>query len=391
MNKLFFLFVCFLSFSIFSFAQTSSEKILFIIDSIPLLTDPEKWNSITQEDIADITIIKNKDTLKQLGWEQVDGIAYIFTKQYRNRPDSIKRLPSLKQMVMNNGFWYHRDTLYSGKYINYYNSGRIQSEGTLLDGKQNGALTVYFKNGNKKSVALYKDGLLHGTSTYYYTNGALSETREYTEGIISGNWQQYFINGQVETERRPKKQTSCDTFVVYYSSGKVKQMRLIRNKMLLPDKKNDDATYYSNKFNNYINTGDIKEANRAFYKLWLADSTSTDTYFKGGLLLVLEGRFDEAIAEFDKALQIEPMMRESLTYRAIARINKYKFPHAKTSSKSNQVVISTLEDIIAIPVNEQEKICSDLRQAEFIDSSEIYVGLRIPAHILNYCRNKSDH
>ena len=143
--------LAFLSISATSFGQISNEKILFVIDSIPILNDPEEWNPIDPNDIADITVIKNKDSLKRLRPEQLDGIIYIFTKAYRNRPDSLKRIPSLKQMVVKNEIWNLNDIPYSGTYIDYYNSGKIQNKGTLLNGKLNGELTVYFKNGYGKT------------------------------------------------------------------------------------------------------------------------------------------------------------------------------------------------------------------------------------------------
>src|SRR4051812_37794924 len=98
MNKVIVFFAGLFACLITSFGQATSEKMLFIIDSIPLINNPEDWNTITNDNIADIAIVRNKDSLKQLGWAQLDGITYIFTKAYRSRPDSLKRIPSLKQL-----------------------------------------------------------------------------------------------------------------------------------------------------------------------------------------------------------------------------------------------------------------------------------------------------
>ena len=100
-----------------SFAQIPKNTTLFVIDSIPILNDPEEWNSVLDEDIADISVVKGKDTLALLGYKKLDGIIYIFTKEYRNRPDSLKIIPSLKQMVMQNGIWHLGNIPYSGRYI----------------------------------------------------------------------------------------------------------------------------------------------------------------------------------------------------------------------------------------------------------------------------------
>src|SRR6476646_672305 len=108
-----------------SFSQTPGERMLFKIDSIPLFNDPEPWNPITKDDIADMNVIRNKDSIKALGWQDVDAISFIFTKAYRNRPDSLKLIPSLKQMEQKNGAWCFKDTPYTGRYIDYYKSGRI--------------------------------------------------------------------------------------------------------------------------------------------------------------------------------------------------------------------------------------------------------------------------
>jgi hypothetical protein len=60
----------------------------------------------------------------------VDGLVYVFTKEYRQRPDSIKRIPTLKQLEMVGGVWTRNGAPYHGPYIDYYNSGRIQNRAT---------------------------------------------------------------------------------------------------------------------------------------------------------------------------------------------------------------------------------------------------------------------
>jgi antitoxin component YwqK of YwqJK toxin-antitoxin module len=388
MIKQILLFLSFVSLCTVSFGQSSDEKILYVIDSIPVLKDPEAWNPIMQDDIAEISIIKNKDSLKLLGWADAGAIVYLFTKEYRNRPDNIKRVPSLKQMEMRNGVWYLHDYPYTGKYIDYYNSGKILDEGTLFEGKQDGELIVYYQNGNRKSTTWYKDGVRHGISNYYHTNGKLKETREFKDGRSSSIWKMYFINGQLESEKRLRRETAFDTSILYYSSGKVKQMRLVRNGIMMPDKKIDEVNFYSYRFYQSLRTGDLKEANKSFFKIWKTDSTSSDTYFKEGILMLRENRFDDAINAFNKALETEPFMRESLMNRALARINKYKFPHAKVSSKNSKQVLLTFEDLMAVPTAEQEKVCSDLNQAYYLGFTEINFRRIFSESILNYCLGK---
>ncbi len=379
--------LAFLSISATSIGQIPNEKILFVIDSIPILNDSEEWNPIDPEDIADIAVIKNKDSLKLLRPEELDGIIYIFTKAYRNRPDSLKSIPSLKQMVVKNEIWNLNDIPYSGIYIDYYNSGKIQNKGTLVNGKLNGELTVYFKNGNKKSVSNYKDGILYGVGSEYYPNGVLMNSRIYANGKIIENGTKYFVTGQIESEIKPKKVTQYDTVFSYYSTGKVKQMKLIKNGWHVLDKKTNDVNTYTTYFFQSVHSGKLKEANKYFYSIWKIDSTSSDTRYKEGLLLMKEFRFDAAIEAFDKALKQEPLMRESLVHRAIARIRKYKYANAKHLPGENKEIPLTLEDIISIPQDEQTKICTDLRQAVYVDFSEWYVPKMVVPAILKYCQS----
>ncbi len=91
MNKIILLVTASLIACTHAFCQTSNDKIMFVVDSIPVIKDPEPGNEILATDVADIAVIKNKDTLDLLGYGQFDGATFIFTKEYRNRPDSIKK------------------------------------------------------------------------------------------------------------------------------------------------------------------------------------------------------------------------------------------------------------------------------------------------------------
>lgn len=280
-------------------------------------------------------------------------------------------------------------SLTAGGIFDYYNSGRIQNEAVLSNGKLHGELIVYFKNGGKKSVAGYQDGILHGVWNEYYKNGSLMQRREYIKGKHTTGTM-YFINGQVQHELRLKKETRYDTALTYYSTGKVKKMKLAKNGVFNPTKKEHELNYYTTYFNQNINAGNIQEANRNFYHIWLIDSTSTDTYFNEGMLLAKEFRFAEAIAKFDRALETEPLMREALLHRGLARIKKHKYAGTKTLPENRADTPLILKDLISVSAEELAKICNDLQQAEYIDPSEYYVMKMVPEPILNFCRRRKD-
>jgi Tfp pilus assembly protein PilF len=115
------------------------------------------------------------------------------------------------------------------------------------------------------------------------------------------------------------------------------------------------------------------------------DSTFADAFFSRGTIKLNDFQFDDAIADFDKALQLEPYMDVALANRAFARIRKYQFANSRTLSKNDEVTVMASADKVPIPADEQEKICDDLQKALFLgDKSKM-----ITEALSNYCQTKS--
>jgi len=371
-----------------NFGQSVKNSVLYVVDSIPNRPGPETWNPVHKDDIADMHIVTGKDTLEQLGYGDYNSVAYIFTKEYRKRPDSLKKILSLQQMEFINEAWHWHGMPYYGKFINYFNNGKIMNEGVLFEGRLNGILKAYFRNGNIKTVAGYEDGVLHGISTEYHDNGALLKTTEFVKGKEKPVRKTYFSNGQLQSEIRPKQGSRYDTLVIYYSTGKTRQVKLMKKGEVVPTKKEEYTNYYASNFYKNLRQHNRQQANKFYLELLMLDSTGIDTYFAGGMLMLQESRFEKAVAEFDKVLALEPMMYEALLNRAIARIKKYQTVKTK-DDRPKSIANLTVEDIASIPIPEQEKICQDLLQAEKLDSNETAVRKKIPEAILDYCRQES--
>ncbi|MEP7109585.1 MAG: toxin-antitoxin system YwqK family antitoxin [Ferruginibacter sp.] len=370
-----------------SFAQASNERMIFVIDDVPLIDNLEDWNQISNEDIADMTVIRNKDSLKLLGFRRFDGVTYIFTKEYRNRADSIKEIPSLKQMTMENDAWHFHNIPYSGKYIDYYNSGRKQNEGTLKDGRLNGELKIYYQNGQLGSACNYKEGMADGVKIEYYSNGALNQKRVLKEGRDDGVWERYFPNGQLIQRSTVKNGKLLDPGIItYFSTGKVNQSNQAKNGRVIPNPDMQKINYLQNEI--YINqqSGDTKTVIKICSKIIKIDSTYINAYITmGGSLLTLF-RFDEAITTFDKALTIEPLSKAALIQRARTRINKFEYGDGRKASKNNKDLVVASKDKTAIPAEEREKICVDLLTGSTLQSIYGDRDLKfIRESLLNYC------
>jgi len=108
---------------IIGFSQNSNENVLYIVDSIPVIEEPkEGFGTLTENEIDNVVVVKDKEIIESTGYKDLNGIIYIFTKAYVQRPDSIKAIPTTKLMTKKNGAWYLKNssTPYSGNFIDYY-------------------------------------------------------------------------------------------------------------------------------------------------------------------------------------------------------------------------------------------------------------------------------
>ena len=368
-------------------AQSADEKILFVVDSIPVINDPEEGNGIMENEVAEIIIIKNKDTLNLLGYGQYSGVTFLFTKEYRNRSESIKRIPSSKQMERKNGAFVFRNNLYNGQYIDYFFSGRKLSEGTFMNGKLNGLSKFYFQNGQLAMERRYINGIENGFASEYYEDGSLKQKGEFENGKEEGIWESFYPNCQVKMRSKYKKGYVYDTATKYYSSGKIKEIVFINNAKVnysATQIKINDLMASSSKSNK---EGNAKGAIKYCTKVIEIDSTYAAAYFSRGTIKLNQLQFDDAIADFDKALMFEPFMEFALANRAFAKIRKHQFKNSRTISKNSEVTILASKDKVFIPEIEQQHICNDLRKAFFLGNKNNMIS----EALTEYCGFKKDH
>ena len=386
MNKIILLFIGFFSFYTTSFGQTSNDKIMYVVDSVPVLNDPEEGNEILQTDVADITVIKNKDTLKLLGYEKFDGVTFIFTNEYRNRDERLKQIPSAKQMEKKNGVFLFRGTVYSGEFIDYYYSGRKQGEGTFLNGKLNGHRKMYYQNGKLAMERDYKEEIKNGIEKEYFEDGSLKQKGEFVNGKEEGIWESFYPNGQVKLRSKYTAGEIFDTATKYYSTGKIKEVVFIKNGEVIPDRSLVKINQLMTRSNESNKEGDTKAAIKYCSKVIELDSTYAAAYFSRGTIKLNQFQFDEAIADFDRALKFEPFMEFALANRAFARIRKYQFASSRKLSQNSEVTVLASKDKVPVPEVEQEKICADLQKAVFLGNK----SKMITEALSEYCQTKSN-
>lgn len=383
--KYFFLSVLICTLHVNSTGQ-SKTRILYIIDSIPILDDPEPLDKLLLEDISDSSTLTEKDRIQSLGWNKMTAIVYLFTKAYRSRPDSIKQIPNLKQMVLKDGIWMHHQSVYTGKFRKYFLNGHLQSEGNLLNGKVEGRLVNYFKNGAVKSISYFTNGMKQGAEIVYYKNGKILRKTTYVDNRQTET-NSYFINGQLQDEFKTGLFSKKDSLIQYYSTGKIRNIKIAYKNGFAIDRKTQKIKEYTTLFYGKLLENKINEANNILYLIRKLDSNSIETIFMEGVTMVYEFRFKKAIELFDKALSVEPLMGDALAQRAIARIKLFKYIGIPLHAVKEERI--EVDDLKRMPVAEQTKVCSDIIMADFLDTNLEFVFNNIPGEILQYCKMRN--
>jgi len=334
-----------LSFFLLSaFAQDvkKPEKILYIVDNVPIIDDPDEgMGDLGTNDVDYLKVVTNKDSINTLGYPNIDKVIYIYTKAFSKRTDDIRKIPTTKLMERKNGAWYlkNSNTPYSGRFIDYFINGAEESEGVMKAGIVNGLRTVYYPNGNKSYFRNYVDGVSQGYSEEYFPNGKIKQKGSFKDDKEEGLWQGF------------------------YSTGALKRQANFVN--LKPQLTKNEERFYSLN-DEALQLLKSEDYNRAIKKLDAAEklnSNYADTYFYRGTAKLENLDFDNAILDFDKAIQLEPLYMEALANRAFARIRKYEFKNSRTLNKTAGVTILASKDKVDIPADEKNKICSDLKQS----------------------------
>jgi antitoxin component YwqK of YwqJK toxin-antitoxin module len=347
--------------SIATYGQGTEERVLYVVDSIPIIDDPEEGEgTLTETDIETLTVVTSKADIEKHGYKDLDKIIFVITKEYAKRPEELRKIPTVKLMQRKNGKWCLKDSQkpYTGPFIDYYYNGRKQGEGIL------------------------KDGLLEGLRTVYYQNGMTSYYRNFVNGIENGESKEYFQNGKIHLEGAFKNGKDEGLWKEWYSTGQLKRETAFKSGEAIPTKEQE-------KFHKLLLNGikmfreeNYQGAVRTLDKAIELNPNYSDAYFHRGTAYFHDFKFDEAIKDYDKAIELEPLYMESLSNRAFARLRKYEFKNSRTLSKNQYVTVLATKDKVEIPKDEQEQICADLNKGyQLGDTKPMIVDA-----MKNYCR-----
>lgn len=385
MKKILFFLIFF--YGTYSYGQTTNNKenILYVVDSIPIYEEPAKDNNfLKQDDIAEIKVIKNKVELDQLGYSKFDGVIFILTKEYQKRPAELKSIPTTKTMKRQGKVFYLKgsDKPYTGRFIDYYITGKIEGEGFFQEGLIDGLRTKYHPNGLKSVERNYVKGLANGLSKEFFLDGTVRQKGRFVDNLEEGVWEMYYPNGQLKQSSSFSKGKMNGDVSIYYSSGILKVKVFQRNgKEVLDGKfKKINNLYKKGLQNDRI--GNYKLAIKQYSKCITIDSTFVDAYFARGTSKLNNFQFDDAKKDFDKVLEIEPYFEKAYGNRAFCIIRKYQIGDSRVISKSDGVTISASKDNVSIPEAELNIVCEDLSRAKSLGVK----SKMIDDAILEFCK-----
>lgn len=322
-----------------AFTQNTEENILYVIDSVPVLEDPsEDDGELSETDIETLTVVTNKEDIEKYGRKNIDKIIFITTKEYLKRSDSLKKIPSVKQMERREGKWYliGSSTPYTGSFTDYYLNGKKQGDGFFNEGLVEGLRTVYYQDGTKSYYRYYQNGIENGESQEFHPNGKIHQEGVFKNGKENGIWKEWYSTGHLKRQVEFKDGASIST------KEEDKFYKLLSNGVKLSKE------------------GNFPAAVKVFDKAIELNPNFSDALFYRGTAYLNDFKFDEAINDFDRAIQLEPYYMESLSNRAFARLRKYEFKNSRTLSKNKYTTVLASKDKVEIPNEELDKICADL-------------------------------
>lgn len=353
--------LCILGFCLVQ-AQEVEQKVVYIVDSIPIINDPDEGNEIMQEDVADLTVLENPDSLKALGYPDYDKVILLFTKAYRSRPDSLRKIPTTAKMEQRAGVWMMNGKPYSGRFIDYYYSGRKQGEGYLQDGVVQGRRLMFHQNGNISNERYYNKAVREGKDKVYYQDGTLKQQGEFVNGKENGIWEMYYPNGKLKV-RNMLNQGVSEEETSYYSNGKLRNHFIMKNGKLKIDDALSKLASYINKGNLNHQKGKYKQAIENYTEAIVLDSNYAESYFARGTSKLYNLDFEGAIADFDKTLELEPYMGEALANRAFTRIRRHQIGNGRIIGQNKEVTITASKESDDIGDDELKEVCADLTDA----------------------------
>ncbi len=171
-------------------------------------------------------------------------------------------------------FAYNKAT---GDWVYYYESGSIKNTGSFMRGRTMGIWTYYFENGNIRSEGILDDNVKVGEWSFHYEDGSIKSRGQFVNGIREGIWNYYYEGGDLKAQANFKD--GSGQYKEFFVSGNLKMEGMNR------EGKSDSLWVY------YYDTGERMA--EGYYKQGLKTGT-WKYYYKNGKLSA-EGGYERGM------------------------------------------------------------------------------------------------
>lgn len=329
-----------------AFSQSDNTKVKYIIDHI--LFDPKRDSGmglVLDVDIFEKRIITNKDSLKATGNQAYDTVTYVITKGYKDRSSAEYDIPTTRLMTQKNNSWYLEGDKkkYTGKFIDYFLNGKKGVEGEFLNGKLNGLFKEYYNTGILRGETNYINGIKEGFVKEYFMNSHLKMSGQYFRNQKNQEWKYFYSTDKLNyTQTYEILDVNYESYNPPISSPEQDSVALkIRQAIMhMAYERYPDA---------------IKLLDNAIK----FNVRSNEVYFYRGMSKLGIKEDANALVDFEKAIEIEPLYGEALQCKGLTLIKKYDwnlfFRHGS--------FVYTGEDTFKIPENDLKQICNSFKLA----------------------------
>ena len=117
---------------------------------------------------------------------------------------------------------FYENNKWHGLIKDYNSDGLLIAEAMMRNGIENGEDISYHNNGNLKQKATKENGILNGLVEVYNEDGILSMDQVYKNGEATGKYRQYFIDGTISHEGQKQNNEFSGLLKAFFETGELK-------------------------------------------------------------------------------------------------------------------------------------------------------------------------
>lgn len=119
---------------------------------------------------------------------------------------------------------FNHDTLQrkSGSFQEWYENGKLKTQGFYKAGELDSTLLRYFDSGTLAFSGKYNEGIENGRFSFYFPNGKPARIQSYTLGLKDSLWQEFHPNGGLKQIAQFDLGEQTDSIYAFHENGKVR-------------------------------------------------------------------------------------------------------------------------------------------------------------------------